>query len=538
MDPPEGSPYRRVDRTRIGRLLAVVLAGGFALLATSGAASANGPPTVYGFNTTDGHFVLPFVQNLFSTDPVTPGSLVFGDSLYLIVSPVGHNSTITITASQAVESGSGPSYYTNETAAIDPHNFTVVTFVLAPTSDERNVLLCVDGGCMRFAHVTPVTLLPSGLLNIGGEDILALSIVVETATLLFPLIILARSLTRRALFSPRFRAWLWAPHFLLGFLLLIAVDFRDFDRLFGGWSFAIYPVVFDAFLFAWCLHLFNVAKPVEVLRPDPQGGHSLRYNRWRVWMGKLPDGRHVLIGTKWRDWVARLFGHYTVVSPARTDAMRYGAPSESALVTWRKDAVRGEREDDRTRRFRSRSDRETPLDDFILESQDPREKDPPSHLYWVDSDRWLDAKPPHLSMHRIVDVPPKLDAEGHIVVPATTKRRLTWPHYVDPPAQASLAGIHYLDTPVAAMGWIRAERAYRRLEEVRLALNAVRVSLYNLADDSTVMQVDEIYRLLDRQVLPLTDEEAKQETRREPPHAPRGPRDKPDDESEPRGGRP
>lgn len=494
-------------------LFVVALVAATLALGVLPVASGAGLAPVYGFRTTDGHFVLPYAAGLIETNPVTPGSTVFGDVLYLEVTPNGENSTVVVSSDQ---SGS-PAIWYNQSFSVDAFNVSTLTFTLPSSTVQRDTKLCVNGGCISFEHLTPISLIPSGVLNVGGLDLVVFSSVLEFSILIVPLAVLARWLCRKALWTPRFRIELLVPHLIAFVVIGTAVDFEAFDQFFGGYAFILYAPIFAVSIFFWLLHLFNTAKPVEVLRPDPQGGHRLRFNRWRIWVADLPDGRKVLVGTKWRDWLARLFGHFPVLVPSDIDAMKVGPPAESPLVTWRAD-VRGERPDKRLEAFRSRPRRETPLDDFKLATNlDYKEKDAPVLLYWVDSDRWLDYRMPYLSWHREVMVPAKVASDGTVLTPAHTKMKLSGPHYVDVEPQASLAGIHYYDAPAAALGWIAPERSYRRVEDLRLGQNALRVASFLIGDESAEVRSSEIFRLLARDRTPLSDTEAADDVRREPP---------------------
>jgi hypothetical protein len=507
-------------RSRALPLLLAAVVVGAAFLGLAAPARAFGLPPVYGFETSSGHFVLPFVQGLITVDPVSPGSTVFGDTLYLEITPNGRNESVHITSKQT---GNGNALWYNATFAVSAVNVTIATFNLPPSTDQRDTRLCADGGCLSFVHLTPVTLIPSGILNIGGLDLLVFSIVALCALLTFPLLVLARYVGRKALWTPKFHAWLFAIHILSPAIYIILVDYRAFDAVFGGLGFLLFPFVYAILLFLWAMHLFNVARPTEVFRPDFQGGHRLRYNRWRIWVGDLSDGRKILVGTRWRDWLARLYGHFPVLVTPDVVRTREGPPVEIPLRTLRaetRDEKLTRKERLLARRFRARWGKESPLDDFeVTGGPDHREKDAPTHLYWVDSDRWLSADMPRLSWHRDVFVPAKTAPDGTVVTPSSVKTKLSWPHYVDPPAVTSLAGFHYLDAPVAAMLAHTNERAYHRVEEIHMDNVAMNATVFDEADRLGELQVAETYRLFTRERLPLSDEEAEEETRREAPKA-------------------
>jgi hypothetical protein len=503
------------------RVLGVAaLAAALALLSVAAPASAStGLSPVYGFSTATGSFVIPYYQGLLQPYSVSPGATVFGDTVYLEFINSEGNRSVTIETFQHATGLTNLTF--NETFSVAGHNETTLTFDLPSSTAARDTRLCVDGGCMAFVHVTPLTLIPSGVLSIGGLDLLVLSLVVEMGALIWPLTLLARWLTHRALWSPAFKAWLWAPHFTAAVLIATVVDFQAFDAVFGGASFILFPVGFALLYFFWVLHLFNRAHSAEVLRPDPQGGHRLRYNRWRILVGELPDGTKVLIGRRWRDWLARLLGHHAVLVPANIDGTRTGGPAEAALDTFRPRTKREQAEAVETVTaamskpdyWRTRPGRVSPLDDFRVAGEpDTHEKDAPKWLYWVTTDGWYRGDLPYLSWSREVTVPARYAPDGALLTPATTRRKWTWPHYVEPPAGVDLAGVHYLDTPVAALGLIRAEKAYRRVEDLRNNVGALRATVHVEADAIAEEQHGELLRLLDVESRPLDDEATFEDT--------------------------
>lgn len=467
----------------------------------------SGPPTApCGITTPDGSFAILYYAALLGATNFCSGSFVFGDLLYVEFINDQGNRTIHVTS---VQNGTLKLY---QNGSFDvTHGFTVFSFSLPSTTSARDTYLCIDGGCFGFTHQTPLTLIPSGILNVGGLDILVLVMVIEFGAVAMPTVLVARYLNKKAVgFLPKFRAWLWGPHVLLGLTLLIVADFQAFDAFLGGLGFVTFPIIFDGLFFGWMLDKFNSASWAEVLRPDPQGGHRLRYNRWRIVVGELPDGTKVLCGRKWRDALARWCGHYPILSHAKSKTTLLGAPTVSAI-------------DNRRAGFRVRPKRGSPLDDFEIAGQiTSGEKNPPKFLYWVDHDGWLSGEMPHLSIHRTVEVPPRLDPEtGNVVRDAFPKKKLAWPHYVDPPdAEAQLAGFHYQDTPVQAIGWVSVENANRRLAKVRMEANALRMNEYRVADEMAQEQVSEMLRFYERERTPLTDAEAEEEARSKPSAAP------------------
>lgn len=484
---------RRAGGRRLVALLLAVVALSSPLL-VAGSASAFGVTGIVGFPI-QGGFVIPQYQGLIETTPISAGTLVFGDEIWLQVVNVEGNRTVRLTTIQNATDGL-PTLWANQTVSLAEGSVTTVDFFLPSSQVQRTTELCIAGGCITFVHATPISLIPAGVLNIGGIDLLVLSVVIETAVLLYPATVAARGIARKALFTPKFRAWLWAPHVVLGFFLLAVVDYQAVDGFFGGTEFILYPVAFVVLFFIWVLHLFNTAEPVEVLRPDPARGHRLRYNRWRIWTGELADGTIVLIDTRWRGWLARLLGHHSVLVP-RDAPLTTGAPAGADLST-----------------YRVRPERESPLDDFpIVGDPDAKERNPPKRLYWVNSDDFLEWNFPRLVFSRLVEVPPKVK-DGVVVAPATSRRRLSWPHYEGGGvSRTGLASIHYYDVPVAALGWKSNERAWKVVETLKFQIASLRAEVKVRADEWAEERLAGHLRMLDRTVRPLTDGEAEADTK-------------------------
>ena len=451
--------------------------------------------------------------------PITPGSLVFGDTLFLeFINPHG-NATIPVDTWQNGTPAGIPSLWLNESYSVAA-GVNVLTFTLPSSSVTLPTRLCVDGGCMEFLHLTPITLLPSGVLNVGGLDILAFGITAETLLLMVPLTLWARSIARRALWVPTIRWWLVLPHVATGSLLLVSAEFPALDQLFSGLEFVLFPIPIGLLFFFWVMHLFNVAVPGEAFRPDPRDWHDLDFYRWRLVVGDLPDGRKVLIDPRWRGVFARLRNHAPVIlDPAKLKDGKTPVPVSAKVLTLRSESVDEKR--DRVwkeyRRFRSRPDRPTPFDSFKVVNaslQEYREKDPPRLLWWVDSDQWLQVRFPYVTWHRDVQVPAVVDREGRTVQPARIKRKLTWPHYVDPPAVVALSGIHWKDVVAAGLDWVKQERAYQLVERLRRENYLLRATVYVLSDEKSARSMDETFTWFDRERFPISVAEAQEEAKK------------------------
>lgn len=434
---------------------------------------------------------------------ICAGTFYYGDALTVAFVNFGSARSVEFTTFQ---NGSGATpLWSNSTFFVGASNVTQFDFTLPSTATTLHVRACMDFGCVEFTHATPITALPSGFLDVGGIDLLVFGIAVEMGVLMVPLLLVARWMARKALWAPSstFGFALLMPHVVAGFLIALAVDFPDVDRLFGGWQFVVFPILIALMLFTWSIHLFNVATPALALQPDPQGFHRLRFRGWRFFVGELPDGSKVLIGRRWRDFVSRLFGHFVVLS-GPTAALSTQGPAQEFPLLMRKLG------------FRARPDRRHPLDDFeVIGNLDVRWKDQPRYVYFVDHDVNLRDDQPKLSVHRVVPVPAVLSkTTGEVVREATTKRVLSWPHYIDvPPNDPGLAGIHYIDTIAGATEFIKWERTTKRTEEIRVQNGRLRATLYRTADDMAEARVADAFRFYEVETQPLSEYERREDAR-------------------------
>jgi hypothetical protein len=508
---------RSLSAVLITVVLAVIL-----LSVSTGSAKAYGVGPPSGFVTPDGSFVELYERQLLGDGSVNPGSLVFGDVIDVIFFNVLGNRTVQVESYQNGSSIGHPSLWLNESYTVPGHTFSVFSFTLPSSAITLPTRFCVDGGCMDFLHETPITWLPSGILSIGGVDLVAFAVTSETLILMVPLTIWARTLTHRARWTPKANWWLILPHVAFAVVLLVSVEYPLLDETFAGLEFVLFPIVIALLFFFFVMHLFNVASPAEADQVAPDAGHKVRLTKWWILIGVFPDGRWGIIGTRWRDWIARLFGHFPVIfDPTDHDPTKV-MPASSA-VTNRTVGDPWEYFDPqsaRWRSFRSLPGRETPLESFpvtnvTIKGVDViKKRELPIYQFWVDHDQWLTVRLPYMSVHREKDVPPKLSPEGAVLVPATKKNALTWPHYVDPPALVSLADVHWMDALAAWLGWQAQERAYKLVEETRRENYALQTGVYLTADGMTKVSMGEVFELLERERFPIKLERAKEEVQR------------------------
>jgi hypothetical protein len=481
-------------------------------------------PPIVGEADSHGDFVMVLLPEIASDEPVCQGGVVFGNSFQIYVfseqagnasEPIHYTQEVgeivvnETTGANTLVGNNNTRAYLNTTMTLVHGQISEISITLPSTTTQEVYTLNVGGAVWRGFVLTPFTLLPVGVFNVGGLDLLILVIAIESVILLAPLILLARYLTHKAIYAPHFSLLLWGHVVLIGAAALLFVDYQQLDQVFGGLSYFTYPIIVAVLMFLWCLHLFNRAEIVEILKPDTMQGHRLRYLRWTQLTGKMKDGRTVLIDPRWRGFLYALWGHYTTLIPAESDAAKYGEPAP-ADVENRKILSQDDVKRELARQLPSKK---YPEDDFrILNAE---KFDEPTTIWWVDSRDPIDVRFPHMTWHKWVEVPAKQLKDG-TTVESHREQKLTWPHIIDPESNIRLAGIHYFNVPIAALGWSRAEEDYSLLEKRAFQVVMLRSRLHGEAARLAEEQLAEFINLLEGQTLPLNEQETMDETERRP----------------------
>lgn len=476
------------------------------------------PPPITGKVDRDSDFVMAVIPGLASYTPLTDGTVIFGNILQIyIFAPVENSGNIPVNYVQFL-TRAGPNnstidydnQYVNTSVTLAPGGIVEVDLNLPSSTVQMDFTLNVNGAVWHGYQLTPVTLLPVGTFTIGGLDLLILIIVAETVILTAPLILVARWMTHKARYAPHFALVLWGHVVLIGAAGLLFFDYQQLDAAFGGLSYFVYPVIVALLLFLWSLHLFNTAEIVEILKPDTMSGHRLRFLRWTQLTATMKDGRTVLIDPRWRGFFYALLGHYTTLIPAESDASKYGEPAPADIQN-RQILTEAETKKELARKLPSK---QFPEDDFrILNAE---KFDEPVRLWWVDSRDPVDVKFPRMSVHKWVEVPAKVDKHGEVVTEAHREEKLTWPHILEPESSIRLAGVHYYNTPVAALGWSRAEDDFALLEKRAFQVVLLKSRLHSEAERMTEERLAEFISLMEGSVLPMNEAETLDETERRP----------------------
>lgn len=464
------------------------------------------PVVLEGKITPDGNLVIPLIPGFTGPNPLLDGMTLFGNGLQIFVYNLHtYNVEMSLTVYENVAAnGTGGQRVLSESFTAQHLTQTEIDITLPQDLRQVAANLTVDNASWLFNHLTPLSLIPFNT-NIGGLDLLAMIILVEIVVFTCPLILLARRLTHKAIYAPKFSMLLWGHVVIISLLFVFFADYQWLDQTFGGVSYLVYPIVISVMLFLWSLSLFNRAEVVEILKPDTMAGHRLRYLRWTQLVGQMPDGRTVVIDPRWRGFIYGLLGHFATLIPVESEATVEGAPA-GAEVQNRETLSAQEiaKRDKKLRRMRPGKER--PEDDFnVVNAVDTRD---PVKIFWVDSNQPVSVEFPHLSWHKWVKVEVVTDVQGRVLVPAHEERKITWPHIVDGESTIRLAGIHYLDAPLAALGWSRAEDDFALLERRTYAVYVLRSRVHSEADRMTEERVAEMLSLIEKGEIPMTEEEA------------------------------
>lgn len=516
-------------------LIAVALVGGPFASGAIGSARADvfGPPTFQGFVTNDGYFFVEVGTTSFgSFNPVNSGDNVFGTGFTLVLFDLtGFNRSIPISFTEYPDHG--PPIYDNLTVAIPAKTAVLADLTFPISSHPTRANLTIDGTTLHYVIETPLLLIPLTNLTNGGFDLILLGILSELLLFFLPLMVLARWMTRRALFAPKLKAILWLHGIVLGIAAAVILNFQLVNETIGGWGWFTYPIPIAIFLFFWSASLFNRAEVVEVLRPYTANGHRLSFDRWEIRVGRNRDGDLVLVGRRWRDWLFGALGHYVILSPHDAEerglepqgheiflrVLRSGtkpAGPISGAVEKAKGAIRW-----------PKASKENPADDFRVRNAQERGEEDPAMVYFVASTNPVYVDWCRWSFHRWKTTEAVYNDEGEEVRPAGKKWALTWPHILDGHAEIQLASIHYADVVAVAMGWKTVEDVVRVAEKRHLQVFLLKAHMNN----EVARQVEEkLTAWLDLQSRPgfdLTDEEEEAEVERGPKKGRGGSGDRP-----------
>jgi hypothetical protein len=420
------------------------------------------------------------------------GSQVYAGSLWLIgydLTEVPLNVSIDL-----FQAGYG---WVNNSYLFQPREQTDIGVTLAYSVSWTATELRMGGDTTWTGTVAvPISLLPPSVANLGGLDLLVLAVISEMVIVASSAVAVARWMMRRANWAPKFSLLVWGHVVLIGIASAVLLDFQYVDATFAGWSPLVYAFAIWPMLWAFALSYFNHSFKVEGLQPLART--KVRFGRMLLQMAVLPDGRTELVLETWAGFWHRFWGHHVIVEgnePNRPDLARFPIdhiPSPTKTRARRRERRRAEGWEV----VNPQGDGTTEI--VLLDSSEPPVV------------RW-----PKLSVHRIVDVPPKLSPEGAVLVPAHPKRKLALPHYIEGAAEGfRIAPVHDIWPWAVASRWANVSTLARIHGKTETELQALKAQYHADVNAEVESRLVSWYSLMGQPTRELTEEEARQEAER------------------------
>lgn len=427
-------------------LAAVAVAGTTAVTA----AAVNGAPSQNGIlfaNHGTVMITVGFVDWTSTFQPSGNGTQIFSDELLAFAYDItGINQTLTV---DFFEQGYG---WSNSSVNLVSHRLTQITLTLAGNPNWRSATVSFDTYTNWTVTVaTPYSLLPLTSLNVGGLDLLVLTALYLTMAVFVGLTALARVLQRRGLWAPTFSLVVWGHVFAFFILATVLLDYQAVDRTFAGWSPLVYPFAAGPLWFVSVLSHYNSATDRLYLQAVPRSGSGMGVRLEDLLIAKNRDGDTVACNATWGGWLSRVFGKYAVLEkaePLRPEG--FVAEVESA------------------RPFK------------VL---NPRKKDPITEFGLLKIGARLEIDFPHLTVHRVEQVP-RVTLKDGSVVDAHERRRLSWPHYTEAKVvHGGFASAYATHLLAVASEWAGTEYVVGMLETAEAEVMSLKAGIQALATE-------------------------------------------------------
>lgn len=432
--------------------------------------------------------------------PVETGTQVYGATLVLVLYDLtSANISVPLTLN---DSG----VVSTSTVNVVSGSPTVDNLALTPNTNWEPVTVTIGQTSLSYSVATPISFLPTSLANVGGLDLLSMTVVSEMLLGLTLAFWVARWAMTRALWAPRFTLLIWGHVALIGLLAAVILDYQFVDSTFAGWSPLVYAFAITPMGFVWGLSLFNRTESALLHRGDAPLGGRMTYHVWELAVGVNPHtGERVLCRLTWSGFWARFWGYYTPLVPAQ----------EGLLVDHFEAEVIKHRVVDLAE-YRKAIRKGNPLDDYDVIHADltGSKKDARkwTKQFWTTSEHPLWVEWPHLVLHRDVEVPPKLSPEGNVLTPAHTRRRLSLPHYhPGSSADLGLAPTAWATQQSVVLGWRTAASLAKVNSDLALRADVLESSFESRVADEVRVRLTAHYSLSGRITHDLTEAEASAE---------------------------
>jgi hypothetical protein len=489
-------------------LVVLLLCAPLGLAGTARAAPANAP-NLTGAYVIGGGAALAVVgyvgwANVFT--PVSNGTQVYANAFYIAFFNL-RNSTTTV----SIDVEQNGNFVSNTSLTLPPVSQSDATITLPSNTNWVQTDFILDGEHTWNGPVaTPISFLPNYILNVGGLDLLALTIVS------FGVLVgglgywLARLSMKRAVWAPSFRLIVWG-HVVLAIIAgAVFLDFQAVDTLFAGWSPIVYPWLVLPLVYLSALSTYNRAPKLEIVQGvrDAQGGIGIRRTIVRV--GPLEDGRTVVVGGGWGQFLARIRGHYPIIDDAKegTEPPLFQTVENMPSPT---DTPRQRIKARRVKRYPMGPSRITAF--RVLNPQE----DDVAFYAWTKTSEPVRLEYPHLSIHRTTLRKKKVVQTTPTGIPVVTEQErpvevLTWPHYVDPARSpiVELHDRHYLPADAVWAGFASIQDLGRTVSNLGGRLAILEASIHQRVQDELYSKLRTLRGLIGRATSGASDEEAAQ----------------------------
>ncbi len=519
--PVQAAVVDRRRRSSFGLALTVVLLVGASVLVTAPPAAAfdlgGGPPQPAGRVSPNGSVVNLAENGLLGWTVLNNGDGVFTDLLTAeVINPTNSERTVqvvvmqfdltTVYHTQQVLQPDGNvtnvsvgvltptnQAWANVSFAIPPDGWTAANVPLPTAQSDHHLIVAIDGSDWFLDHHTLPAFIPAGTFSLGAVQLIVAGVIVIAGLITAVVLPMAKSIQRKGQrWAPRFRIGIWGPVGSIVGGLLFVNFYAPLDFALNEWVYVLIPLIYGVCLFFWSLRFFNSGDVREILKADPNKGLHLDWLRWERRFFETTDGDLGIVWETWRGWLYS-FWKPMVIHRRDTDANVVEGPAHKGMLQY----------EETKRRPKGGAD------DFRIRNARDFE---PGWLYWVDSDRPVDIKPPHLSMHREIEVPVLPPGATAETKPVTVKRRkLTWPYLTDPHVRLHLAGLHWEHVVMVALRHMTSEQLSRLLEITSLKVNVLQAELRTKAEVIAREEMDAFTRMVGRDRHELTDEEAREE---------------------------
>lgn len=391
------------------------------------------------------------------------------------------------------------------------------TIALPEDTHWRSTTIYFDGEAGWNGNVaTPVSLLPNYILNVGGLDLFALTLVSFMLITSVGGYSLGRWAMTRAIYAPKFSLLIWGHVVIVAIAAAVFLDYQAVDAVFAGWSPLAYPWLAFPLTFLTALSTYNRGHRVLVTQgiatPSGELGHRLTFAR----IGRNADGKLAWVGESWGQFWARFWGHMPLVDDGDDASPKpFLAPVEMGASPTETPRARA--------KARQRAAVAVPSTSEAL-TRFPV-VNPTSDIAYVAYGR--SSEPiafefPRLVSHRLVRVAARvanLPAAGGppvptIVEPEHYERRLTWPHYEIPSGKSrvELEDRHYQPAAAVWAGFASIRDLGRALSKYGAQVQALTAALENRVQDEVYTKLRTHYALVGRSSSGITELEAQELT--------------------------